>query len=94
MRRSFGSLKYCTMSLCHLELSSRQTMSHAPDLTQHTISGPYTYLVRGCLPSWSGSNDIGHEDEYVDECHFCYTLRLALIDRFPQFLAPRQVYGL
>ena len=82
------------MSLYHLELSSRQTMSHALDLTQHTISGPYTYLLRGRLPSWSGSNDIGHADEYVDECHFCYTLGLTLIDRFLQCLAPRQVYGL
>ena len=38
--------------------------------------------------------DIEHDEEYVDECHFCYMLRLALLERFPQYLAPRQVYGL
>jgi hypothetical protein len=38
--------------------------------------------------------DLPHEETYVDECHFCYLLRRALIDRFPELLAPRQVYGL
>jgi len=33
-------------------------------------------------------------DEYVDECHLCYAARLALLDKFPEYLAPRQVYGL
>ena len=32
--------------------------------------------------------------EFVDECHYCYLVRRALIDRFPQYLTPRQVYGL
>jgi hypothetical protein len=30
---------------------------------------------------------------YVDACHCCYLTRLALIDRFPDLLGPRQVYG-
>ncbi len=34
------------------------------------------------------------EKEYVDECHFCYIIRRTLVDRFPEYLAPRQVYGL
>lgn len=34
------------------------------------------------------------EGGYVDECHFCFLVRRALIDRFPESLAPRQVYGL
>ncbi len=31
---------------------------------------------------------------YVDGCHLCYLLRRDLIDRFPEHLAPRQVYDL
>ncbi len=31
---------------------------------------------------------------YVDECHLCYLVRRALLDRFPDHLAPRQVYGM
>jgi hypothetical protein len=38
--------------------------------------------------------EVPHEDEYVDACHMCYLVRQALIDRFPQYLAPRLVYGL
>ena len=37
---------------------------------------------------------VQHEDKYVDACHICYLARLALLDRFPQYLTPRSVYGL
>ena len=57
----------------------------------HPICGP---LVRGGPVLLAKEYDVKHEDAYVDECHFCYLVRLALIDRFPQYLAPRQVYGL
>jgi hypothetical protein len=30
----------------------------------------------------------------VDECHYCFEVRKALIDKFPEYLAPRQVYGI
>jgi len=61
------------------------------DADSHPICGP---LLRGGPALLAKEYDVEHEDEYVDECHFCYLLRLALIDRFPQYLAPRQVYGL
>jgi organic radical activating enzyme len=35
-----------------------------------------------------------HDDRYVDACHLCYKSRLSLLDRFPEHLAPRGVYGL
>ena len=35
-----------------------------------------------------------HEDFYIDACHLCFETRKKLIDKFPHFLAPRQVYGL
>ncbi|MFX1376821.1 MAG: radical SAM protein [Promethearchaeota archaeon] len=38
--------------------------------------------------------NIEHEDQYVDECHLCYLARLSIIDKFPQYLTPKQVYGL
>jgi len=34
------------------------------------------------------------DGNYVDACHFCYRIRLSLIDRFPDFLGPKSVYGL
>jgi len=56
----------------------------------HPICGP---LVRGGPALLAKECDVSHEDKYVDECHFCYRLRLALLERFPQYLAPRQIYG-
>ncbi|MEW5993589.1 MAG: hypothetical protein AB1744_04245, partial [Candidatus Zixiibacteriota bacterium] len=57
----------------------------------HPIVGP---LLRGGPAELARVYDVTHEEAYVDECHFCFTLRKALIDRFPEYLAPRQVYGL
>lgn len=57
----------------------------------HPICGP---LVRGGPALLAKEYNVKHDSMYVDACHFCYLLRLALLDRFPQFLAPRQVYGL
>ncbi len=61
------------------------------DAGSHPICGP---LVKGGPALLAKQYDVEHEEEYVDECHFCYLIRLALLDKFPQYLAPRQVYGL
>jgi len=68
---------------------SRLVESYDPE--SHPICGP---LLEGGPASLAQQYDVAHDEEYVDECHFCYLLRRALIDRFPQYLAPRQVYGL
>jgi len=39
-------------------------------------------------------NNVKLDDKFIDECHYCYTVRRALINRFPEFLTPIQVYGL
>jgi hypothetical protein len=39
------------------------------------------------------SSAIHPETEYVSTCHCCYSIRLDLIDRYPDWFAPRQVYG-
>lgn len=57
----------------------------------HPICGP---LVKGGPALLAREYQVKHEDKYVDACHFCYLVRLALLDRFPQYLTPRQVYGL
>jgi MoaA/NifB/PqqE/SkfB family radical SAM enzyme len=57
----------------------------------HPICGP---LVNGGPARLVKEYDVQHEDEYIDACHMCYLVRLALLDRFPQYLAPRSVYGL
>jgi hypothetical protein len=61
------------------------------DADSHPICKP---LVSGGPVLLAKEYSVRHDEEYVDACHFCYLIRLALIDRFPQYLAPRQVYGL
>ena len=61
------------------------------DAQKHPIAGP---LLRGgpiCLATEGG---LAMNDGYVDECHFCYTARKLLLPRFPQYLAPKEAYGL
>ncbi len=61
------------------------------DADSHPVCGP---LVKGGPALLAKEYNIKHDDEYIDACHFCYLIRLALLDRFPQYLTPRQVYGL
>lgn len=60
------------------------------DATSHPICGP---LVRGGPALLAKEYGVEHEDSYVDACHFCYIIRSKLLDRFPQYLTPKQVYG-
>ena len=61
------------------------------DADSHPICRP---LVNGGPARLAKDYDVPHEAEYVDACHMCYLVRRALLDKFPQYLAPRSVYGL
>ncbi len=56
----------------------------------HPICGP---LIEGGPALLVKEYSIPHTEGYVDACHLCYYARRALLDRFPQYLTPRQVYG-
>lgn len=58
---------------------------------KHPICGP---LVRGGPAQLVKELNINPESKYVDECHLCYLTRRKIIDKYPEFLAPKQVYGL
>ncbi|NIM20271.1 MAG: hypothetical protein GTO51_08575 [Candidatus Latescibacteria bacterium] len=57
----------------------------------HPICGP---LLKGGPAQLAREYKVEHEDRYIDACHFCYLVRSKLIDKFPQYLTPKQVYGL
>jgi hypothetical protein len=61
------------------------------DAANHPICGP---LCNGGPAELAKVHGIKLEGEFVDECHYCYLVRRMLIEKFPEFLAPRQVYGL
>ncbi len=60
------------------------------DADSHPICGP---LIKGGPAHLTKKYRVEHDEEYVSACHFCYNVRLALLDKFPKYLAPRQVYG-
>ncbi|MFW9778082.1 MAG: radical SAM protein [Candidatus Heimdallarchaeota archaeon] len=60
------------------------------DANTHPIAGP---LLKGGPHELAKTYGINGDASYVDECHYCYSVRKQLLDRFPKYLAPRQVYG-
>jgi hypothetical protein len=57
----------------------------------HPICGP---LVRGGPAELAEALGVVPETGYIDECHLCYSVRKEMIGRFPDYLTPRQVYGM
>lgn len=89
---SFGNVHLCqglSMGNCRETPLAQLLNTYNPD--RHPICGP---LLSGGPAELARRYEIEFEDEYVDACHFCSITCKALIDRFPQYLTPRQVYGL
>jgi MoaA/NifB/PqqE/SkfB family radical SAM enzyme len=59
------------------------------DPSMHPICGP---ILRGGPAQLVREYAVEHEDGYVDECHLCFSVRLKLRSRFPEILAPDQMY--
>jgi len=88
----YGNVHLCQgLSMGNMWETPLSKMVESYNANSHPICGP---LIRGGPALLAKEYKVKHEDKYVDACHFCYLIRLALIDRFPQYLTPRQVYGL
>jgi len=57
---------------------------------EHPIVGP---LLDGGPAEIVRRYNLAHEDGYADHCHLCYASRRSLRSRFPDELAPDQMYG-
>ena len=68
---------------------SELVRNYDPDT--HPISHP---LLDGGPSQLVRAYNLYHKDEYVDACHLCSDMCLSLIDTYPEFLTPKQVYGL
>ena len=60
------------------------------DADRHPIVGP---LLAGGPAQLVREHGLTHEPGYADHCHLCYEARCALRGRFPDELAPDQMYG-
>ena len=89
---SFGNVHICQgLSMGNMWKTPFSELVKNYESEKHPICGP---LLKGGPAQLAKEYGIEHEDSYVDECHFCYLTRLALLERFPEYLTPKQVYGL
>ena len=88
----YGNVHLCQgLSMGNMWQRPLSTLALEYVADSHPICGP---LTKGGPALLAKQYDVDIEREYVDECHFCYLVRRTLVDRFPEYLAPRQVYGL
>ena len=89
---SYGNVHLCQgLSMGNMWETPLSTLVREYRGARHSICGP---LLAGGPAALAKAYGVELLDDFVDECHYCYTVRKALIDRFPKHLAPRQVYGL
>ncbi len=89
---AFGHVHVCQgLSMGNMWKTPLSDLVKNYDPDAHPICGP---LLKGGPAQLAREHNVQHEDDYVDACHMCSEICLVLIDRFPQYLAPRQVYGL
>lgn len=87
----FGNVHVCqgiatgNLLLTPLERLCRE---FAPE--RHPIIGS---LLHGGPAGLVRDFGLPHADAYADECHLCFEARRLLRDRFPEILAPEQMYG-
>lgn len=87
----FGYVHLCQgILLGNLFERSLAELVAAYDPSRHAIVGP---LLQGGPAELAARYELPHDDGYADACHLCYTARLHLRPRFPELLAPGQVYG-
>jgi hypothetical protein len=60
------------------------------DPDSHPICGP---LLSGGPAELVTEYNLEHGSHYADACHLCYEVRTTLRTRFPDLLAPNQMYG-
>jgi pyruvate-formate lyase-activating enzyme len=88
----YGNVHLCQgLSMGNMWETPLSTLVKSYNPDSHPICRP---LLKGGPALLAKEYDVEHQDEYVDACHFCYLTRLTLIEKFPQYLTPAQVYGL
>ncbi len=58
---------------------------------KHPIIGP---LIKGGPAELAREYGLPEGERYVSDCHLCYLIRKKLTDKFPEYLTPKQVYGI
>ena len=89
---AFGNVHICQgISMGNMWVTPLSRLVREYEAARHPICGP---LVAGGPAQLARQHGLELSDGFVDECHYCYAARRALLPRFPELLAPKEVYGL
>jgi hypothetical protein len=89
---SFGNVQICQgLSMGNMWKRPLSEIVTGYDAKSHPICGP---LLEGGPAELARTHGVEVEEGYVDECHLCYSVRVALLEKFPEYLGPKQVYGI
>ncbi|MFX0059817.1 MAG: radical SAM protein [Candidatus Hodarchaeota archaeon] len=89
---SYGNTQICQgLSIGNYWETKLSEIVKSYDPNSHPIIGP---LIQGGPAELVRKYSIEHNNTYVDECHLCFLARKAIINKFPQYLGPKQVYGI
>lgn len=86
----FGNVHVCEgVVIGNLLQTPLVEMCRTYDPEANPITAP---LVEGGPAELACAHGLRHQERYADTCHFCYDLRVQLRERFPEILAPDQMY--
>jgi MoaA/NifB/PqqE/SkfB family radical SAM enzyme len=89
---AYGNVHLCQgLTMGNMWDAPLSDLVNSYDPESHPICGP---LLRGGPALLAEKYDVEHAEGYVDPCHLCYLVRKTLLDRFPECLTPKAVYGL
>lgn len=89
---SYGNVHLCQgLSMGNMWETPLSLLWKSYDPDEHPICGP---LLKGGPARLATEYKVQHENAYVDACHFCSKICVALVERFARYLTPKQVYGL
>jgi hypothetical protein len=89
---AFGNVHLCQgLSMGNIWKTPLSQLVNEFEPDSHPICGP---LLKGGPLELARTYSIQIEDNCVTACHFCTKVCLELLDRFPQYLTPKQVYGI
>jgi hypothetical protein len=88
---AYGNLHVCQgLVMGNLFRQPLTAIVESYDPVAHPIVGP---LLEGGPVALVERYGLPHDDTYIDACHLCYLARDALRARFPELLAPGEMYG-
>ena len=89
---SYGHVHICQgLSMGNIWKTPLSKLANTYEGKSHPICGP---LIKGGPAQLAKDYGLFIDEEFIDHCHACFIARKLLISKFPDYLAPRQVYGL